>query len=84
MPKPTEPRATAAQVRFMEILFTDIGMSQKAQRLSWLECRGHRVKYLDELTKPTASGVIEELKEQRDRAAELRKASYRKEEDEDE
>jgi len=63
---PSAKPATDAQVNFLEILFNDLGYNraQKYARLS-ADLEGE-VKFMDELTIPEASKVIETLKEEKD------------------
>ena len=57
-------RATAAQVKYLEILFNDNGFSMKEQRNAYLSAEfSRRIKFLDELTKDEASRIINILKE---------------------
>jgi len=64
------PRATQAQQDFLEILFGDLGFN-RTERNDWItETLGREIKYLDELTLPEASRIIEQLKEQKEDARE--------------
>jgi hypothetical protein len=64
------PRATQAQIDFLEILFGDLQFN-RAQRNDYLSERLEReVKFLDDLSIGEASKLIEELKEQKEDARE--------------
>ncbi len=63
---PSAKPATDAQVNFLEILFNDLGYN-RAQKYARLSADLEReVKFMDELTIPEASKVIETLKEEKD------------------
>lgn len=64
------PRATQAQIDFLEILFGDLGFN-RAQRNDYLsEDLGREVKFLDDLSVGEASKLIEDLKERKEDARE--------------
>ncbi len=59
---PSAKPATDAQVNFLEILFNDLGYN-RAQKYARLSADLEReVKFMDELTIPEASAMIEALK----------------------
>lgn len=63
---PSSKPATDAQINFLEILFNDLtyNRAQKYARLS--ADLGREVKFMDELTIPEASKMIEALKEEKE------------------
>lgn len=58
----TTPPVTQAQMDFLEILFGDLGFN-RAQRNDWMSgALDREIKFLDELTLPEASELIQTLK----------------------
>ncbi len=69
---PSAKPATDAQVNFLEILFNDLGYN-RAQKYARLSADLEReIKFMDELTIPEASAVIEALKREKEDAEEDR------------
>lgn len=61
--KQTIEKATEAQQNYMEVLFNDVGISERAKRNDFLSLRvGREIHYLTDLTKTEASDIITELK----------------------
>lgn len=60
--KATAPKLSRAQVDYLEALFIDCGMNT-AQRRGYIRSRVDRdITYLDDLTGPEASALINSLK----------------------
>ena len=61
---------TKAQIKYLEILFNDLGYD-RIQRNVWLSNRlGWDVRFLDNLTGAEASKIIDELKKTKEDAGE--------------
>jgi hypothetical protein len=70
--------ATPAQVRYLDGLLIDIGLSNLVPRNAYLSRETNRdIQHIDQLTKMEASRLIDELKERKDRNKAAAKAEKR-------
>ncbi len=63
---PSAKPATEAQINFLEILFNDLGYTRKQRNARLTDDLGREIKFLDNLTIPEASRLIETLKEEKE------------------
>jgi enolase len=62
------PKATPAQLKYLDSLFLDCGFSERSKRNVYLTTECDRpIKYPEELTKVEATRIISELVELRDK-----------------
>ena len=67
---PSAKPATEAQINFLEILFNDLGYTRKQRNAKLTDDLSREIKFLDDLTIPEASKMIETLKEEKEDARE--------------